>query len=490
LALMAVQYLLHVHQLRALEREIGEVATSVGENLIKKTVWFVSASDEAREIGRRIERRVLGSEAIQTSDVHLMTVVAPGSELEILAEPDEVSPPGEFATGEGGVVLKTARTWRWTSTGDGGAGDPSGQELHGLLTQELEHQEGLIHIKVEAVVGDPDHMLVITDEAGEEERIPIPVSPTVQVVRRTMSQGLLASGALLLVGLTAAGVLSRRVTRPIRQLVSGAEAVGRGELGIQVPVVSAGEVGELEAAFNDMSLRLADLEMERERWRAREHLAQLGDLARGLGHTLRNPLNTLGLAVEELASGDAPDSDRLVTLARGQIRRIDRWLRSFLALGAGEEAQDELVDLEGLVQSVALEAIQQGARVRSVGPATSVTVRAVPGALRAALANLIENAVDASPAGGEVVVTVASEGASAVVRVEDEGDGLPEEVRDRLFKPHLTTKVGGSGMGLFLARELVVSMHGGSLELADGVDGGTVATIRLPRTPDLAGEQG
>jgi signal transduction histidine kinase len=57
---------------------------------------------------------------------------------------------------------------------------------------------------------------------------------------------------------------------------------------------------------------------------------------------------------------------------------------------------------------------------------------------------------------------------------------LPDAVRERLFSPHVTTKIGGSGMGLFLARQLVVGMHGGTLELVDGVDGGTVATIRLP----------
>ena len=68
----------------------------------------------------------------------------------------------------------------------------------------------------------------------------------------------------------------------------------------------------------------------------------------------------------------------------------------------------------------------------------------------------------------------------AVVSVIDRGPGLPDEVRQRLYSPHVTTKVGGSGMGLFLARQLVVGMHGGELEIDDGEVGGTVAVVRLP----------
>jgi signal transduction histidine kinase len=265
----------------------------------------------------------------------------------------------------------------------------------------------------------------------------------------------------------------------LRSLAEGAEALGRGDLGFQVPVSASGEVGDLQRAFNTMSARLAELEAEREMWQEREHLAQLGDLSRGLAHTLRNPLHTLGLAVEELATGEQERQDLVVT-SRAQIRRIDRWLRSFLALGAEEVAEPEVTDLGGLVRAVALESVQQGAEVRVEGGEGEMRVRVVPGAVRAALANLIENATEVSPEGEPVLVTITVEGLETVVRVVDVGPGLPEDVRERLFSPHVTTKVGGSGMGLFLARQLVVGMHGGSLEIVDGAEAGTIATMRLP----------
>jgi signal transduction histidine kinase len=235
-----------------------------------------------------------------------------------------------------------------------------------------------------------------------------------------------------------------------------------------------------------MSSRLATLEAERARWLEREHLAQLGDLSRGLAHTVRNPLNTLGLAVEELAR-DRSDEASLVATARAQIRRIDRWLRSFLALAAGEAAAAETIDLRSLVSDVALEAIQDGASVDLHIEDDELPIRVVPTALRAAVANLVENAVEASPVGITAEVEVRLDGPDAVVTVADHGPGLPEEVRSRLFSPHVTTKAGGSGMGLFLARQLIVGMHGGRLEMTDGAAGGTVAEVRL-RVLDNDGE--
>jgi signal transduction histidine kinase len=265
----------------------------------------------------------------------------------------------------------------------------------------------------------------------------------------------------------------------LRGLADGAEAVGRGELGIQVPVTGAGEVGELQRSFNSMSARLAELESERDRWREREHLAQLGDLSRGLAHTVRNPLNTLGLAVEELASETGSRGDLVIT-ARSQIRRIDQWLRSFLALGAEDAAEPAIEDLADITRAVVLESVQQERAVEIDHADDFVPVKVVATAVRAALANLLENASDVTPDGEVVRVEILSQSDFGVVRITDRGPGLPEDVRKRLYEPHVTTKVGGSGMGLFLARQLVVGMHGGKLEVEDHPDGGTIATVKLP----------
>jgi signal transduction histidine kinase len=336
-----------------------------------------------------------------------------------------------------------------------------------------------VQVHVESVEEGGQRFLLVRGMPGWEKRVAIPPIHSERVVAETIRRGLGATALLLAAGLAAAALFAHRFTGPLRRLAAGADALARGGLGTQVVSSGGGEVGELEHAFNRMSARLAELEGERQAWLAREHLAELGDVARGLAHTLRNPLHTLGLVVEELASSESGGNE-LVGTARAQIRRIDGWLRSFLSLGAGGAAQPGSLDLADLARDVALEAAQCGGAVRVATPEIAVRAWAVGPSLRAAVANLVANGLEASPPGAEVTIEVAAEAGAAVLRVLDRGRGVPDEVRARLFAPHVTTKADGSGMGLFLARQLVVSGLGGALSLAPRPGGGTIAELRLP----------
>jgi len=474
LALTAAQWWLHLRQLRAVEAELGAVAASVGKDILQfgpevlmpglnhathGMVWVDGGEIDGAQTHHVVRR-----------DVHV-AVIPEGSDSELAQRITErvirTLPEGEGETCADEIRLRAERI------------EVKTDETFEIIdeTSGVEQENRFI---LQVVVDDEaaERHLVIQNEDGDLQKIPIPVEPAVQTFRSTMQRGAAVSGVLLVLGLVGAGVLANRVTRPLRGLADGAEAVGRGELGIQLPVTGAGEVGELQRSFNTMSARLAELESERDRWREREHLAQLGDLSRGLAHTVRNPLNTLGLAVEELAS-DAGDRDDLVVTARSQIRRIDQWLRSFLALGAEDAAEPALEDLADITRAVVLEAVQQGRAVDIEYADDPVPVTVVGTAVRAALANLLENASDVTPAGETVSVEIRSCGEHGVVRITDRGPGLPDDVRKRLYEPHVTTKVGGSGMGLFLARQLVVGMHGGELGVEDHPDGGTIAIVKL-----------
>lgn len=488
LALMAVQWWLHARQLRAIESELGGIATSVGKEILSgETAFFgpsIAPGDKGLPniVGVDIDSTDAIAEIAQPPvpgklDAHVQVVVVPKKAGPQVSQRIGRSVVRHGSTLEGGEVVE--ETIDWVVEADDmefvGENEPAGAgheaaEAPGVRRLVLRVEDGTVREERFLVVSEDEHPL---------HRIPIPVAPTIERIQGTMRRGVAVGGLLLVAGLFASAVLSRRLTRPLRMLAEGAEAVGRGDLGVQVPVSASGEVGDLQRSFNRMSERLAELEAERDRWQQREHLAQLGDLSRGLAHTLRNPLHTLGLAVEELAGGEG-DRQSLVATSRAQIRRIDRWLRSFLALGAEEVAEPVAIDLGDLVQAVALESVQQGAEVRIESADETLVARVVPGALRAALANLVENATDASPEGEPVLVRIAREDEEALVTVTDSGPGLPDEVRRRLFSPHVTTKVGGSGMGLFLARQLVVGMHGGRLEVSDRNGGGTVASVYLP----------
>jgi signal transduction histidine kinase len=225
-----------------------------------------------------------------------------------------------------------------------------------------------------------------------------------------------------------------------------------------------------------MSARLAELDRENRRLAENERLSELGEVARGLAHTLRNPLNALGLSIEELAAGGEPGrAAELAESSRRQIRRMDGALRSFLALASAPAAEPEPVDLAALAREVALEALQDaGGRVRiEVEAAEPIVIAAVAAEAKAIVQALVVNACEASPSGGRVTVQVGrDEDGRARLRVEDEGPGVAAAVRDRLFAPHVTTKPHGSGMGLFLARRLAAGRYGGEIALADRPAGG------------------
>jgi len=481
LALVAVQWWLQSRQLAGLHRELVAVAASVGEGLILGESAAVPRSPGGAA-------RVMRSEDAVTTVTGAGELVAAGAPVWVERRSGGAV-GGEGAAGEQGVTFHKVFVRHAQAPGA-----PAGAEGHATVevpegrafafaTGDSAEQ---IELKVVAEGDRREHVLIVRSAPGVERRIAIPAAPAERVLRSTFRSGLLASGFLLLAGIGGAALLAHRVTRPLRALAGGVEAVGMGGLGTTVPVSGAGEIGDLERRFNTMSTRLAALEREKEAWTAREHLAELGALARGLAHTLRNPLNTLGLAVEELAERSGGEPSPLAATARHQIRRIDRWLLSFLALGSGRAAAPEEVDLVELVRSLALEMTQEGASL-SVAAAEPVVVRAVPGALRAALLNLVENAVQASPAGAEVRLAVERSGDAARVTVSDRGAGVPPEVRARLFTPHVTTKAGGAGMGLFIARQIVEAGHRGSLTLADAPGGGTVAEVRLPLEPPAGG---
>jgi signal transduction histidine kinase len=488
LALMALQWWLYARQLRSIEDEVTRVATTVGTRVLtaERAIFGDVFLHGAQSLWVDVDGHAKIVE--QAEDT---TVSDSDTDVQIVRVPDPSQPSAVETDGRRVIRKEFVRP----------IGDSGTEKIEWVIeTREIDHPDGEIidghshdattlevlpeNVRklVVAVEDDEKHLdryLVVREDDEAVHRIPIPVSPAVSQVQDTMREGAMMGGGLLIVGLFASAVLSRRLARPLKTLAEGTEALGRGDLGYQVPVSATGEVGDLQRAFNLMSARLAELEAERDLWQEREHLAQLGDLSRGLAHTLRNPLHTLGLAVEELASGRG-ERQHLVATSRVQIRRIDRWLRSFLALGAEEAAEPEPTDLGELVRAVALESVQQGAEVRVARGEDTVRVNVVPGAVRAALANLIENATEVSPDGETVEVTIGVEDREAVVSIVDGGPGLPDAVRERLFSPHVTTKLGGSGMGLFLARQLVVGMHGGTLEMVDGDNGGTVATIRLP----------
>ncbi|MFQ5720465.1 MAG: ATP-binding protein [Acidobacteriota bacterium] len=271
--------------------------------------------------------------------------------------------------------------------------------------------------------------------------------------------------------------------------MSIAQEVCDGKLGVRAPETASGEVGEAIRSFNRMSARLQELDAAAREMRTQQHLGEIGEIGRGLAHTLRNPLNALGLSLEELAER-APDgdaSDELVESARRQIRRMDHSIRSFLALASGGAGDLEPVNLRALVQDVVLEVLQDTRHRTPIeiepgaAGAAEPVIDGIGAELRAVVQALVVNAVEASPPGSAVRLrlTPAGRGERIGLEIDDAGAGLPPEVRERLFTPHTTTKATGSGMGLFLAHRIATGWYAGRLEIRDRVPRGSTAVLEL-----------
>ena len=375
---------------------------------------------------------------------------------------------------------------------EGGAGD--GDQRLDLLRGQNATAVFTYQLKVN---GPGDHSALHIQGPAGGRLIPIPAVGVHQAVEETSQRLFMGTAIILLVGLVIAALVAHRVTAPLRGLAATARSVGAGQFGALAPEQGSGEVRDAILSFNKMSVHLKELDETARSLRAREHLFELGEIARGLAHSLRNPLNALGLSLEGLAAR-APDdvkADELAQGARRQIRRVDAAVRSFLALASEGGGQVSRVDLHKLVQDVALEASQDtGRKVRLdvKAPPESLCIAGVEAELRAVVQALVVNAVEASPPGGRVEVTLVADedGAGARLEIADEGPGLPAEVRARLFTPHITTKASGSGMGLYLAQRIASNRYRGGIRLHDRAEGGTQAVLTLDSREERQDESG
>ncbi len=306
----------------------------------------------------------------------------------------------------------------------------------------------------------------------------------------------------LVCALTVGGLgwlLQTRVLRPVRELRAAAVRLSRGELDTEVPGAVPDELGDLAATFRGMAGRLRqgrqELELQVEQ-RSREvlrsaRLAQLGTLAAGIAHEINNPLASIvtcsdGLLRELDRGSSTPQSlrDYLQILQKEAMRARDITVR-LLHFARHDEPRREAVDLlheareVGAMFAHQLQDRQVTLRCESAAE-PSPTFVGDPAEWRQVLFNLLRNALDASPAGACITITVQAHGDGIRLQVRDQGPGIPVADVDRIFEPFYTTKAPGLGTGLGLPIVLrIVEAHGGRIRVDDGAPG-AVFTIDVP----------
>jgi signal transduction histidine kinase len=302
---------------------------------------------------------------------------------------------------------------------------------------------------------------------------------------------------LLTLGLCGAGggLLGGWVlTTGVRRAVERTETRLRGTAARLRTVVPAADPGRDPAEWVDESVAavLDRLEQtERNALRA-EQLAWVGQMAAGIAHEVRNPLAAIKILVQSAADPvrEVPFGARDLSVLEREITRLEGIVSGFLDFARPPEPDKTQVELRPLLDQVAAglraRADLQRVAVEIDTPADPVTLHADPNQLRQLVYNLLYNALDAQPRGGHVRLAAEAAGGAAEVRVEDRGGGLPAGLGDRIFEPFVSTKSAGMGLGLSICRR-VAEAHGGSIRAADRAGGGTVFTVRLPRSLPAAG---
>ncbi|MEO3871171.1 DUF4153 domain-containing protein [Nonomuraea sp. B12E4] len=271
-------------------------------------------------------------------------------------------------------------------------------------------------------------------------------------------------------------VLAMGMTKPLRQMASAAQTIAKGRYTLRVSATSRDEVGELARAFNAMAADLGEVDRQRR------------ELIANVSHELRTPITGLRAVLENVVDGvSAPDPGTMRT-ALAQTERLGRLVTQLLDLSRLDSGtrliELEAIELAPLIEQAVREAglAREDVTIRPSVPADLV-VRADPDLLAQVLANLLDNAVRHSPPEGVVTVTGAAEGPGVRMAVADQGPGIPESARGRVFERFSRLDAGraadsgGAGLGLAIVKE-IVELHGGSVRIDDRV--GCHMVVDLP----------
>ena len=320
--------------------------------------------------------------------------------------------------------------------------------------------------------------------------IPLPRDQMNAAVERLERQMILSTLFILGVGLVLAALLAKRLMRPVRELSKAAEALSKGELGTQIDDRSRIGSSELQSSvdtFNMMSRDLADMQKQNQALQANAHYKELGYISSGLAHSIRNPLNTLGLTIEQIVESPT-DSNRssLVESAYRQIKRIDDWVKTFMTFALGADAKTQNIDIQDIIHNIQLEAkqLRQDVTIETSLP-ENTHVEGIEAELHAIFQSLLINAVEVSPANGTVSLAIEQDNGGINCLISDQGPGIEPEMQESLFIPHKTTKSKGSGMGLYMAQKLAENRYTGSIELAKSDEQGTEIAMYLNRKRQL-----
>ena len=279
------------------------------------------------------------------------------------------------------------------------------------------------------------------------------------------------------------------LNKPITNLLNDRKVIERGEISYITPSGKKIWLGLTLSPLKDSAGRtigqiliftdLTQLKAFESQMQLRARLSSLGELSAGIAHELRNPLGVIAgytkLLSKKLDSSLTPTVDAISR----EIIVMDRIISDFLSFAKPAELNISDIDLKTIIENCVTAVTGERGNIK-----LNLDINGLPVIkgdevfLRQAFTNLIQNAVEAMPQGGELAINASSKGDFLDVAISDAGHGIAENIMDKIFLPFFTTKENGTGLGLAIVHKIVVS-HGGNI-FVDSSDKGTTFRIRFP----------
>ncbi len=288
----------------------------------------------------------------------------------------------------------------------------------------------------------------------------------------------LLCGSIL--GLGLAYWISHKFNQPLQKLSLGYDQISQGKFEHHLKPEGVAEMRQVMQGFNQMTDRLAEFTAQERQLQEKSHLAEIGEVTRGIAHALRNPLHTIGLALERIMSGK-PEQAALEQGIRNKLKHMDKTIQSLLTLTATGVDRQQQVQVKGLLQDIILEIKMAASKPIQFDYdiAPELAIRGSETELRSILHTLIINAVEASSDNQTIKIQTQSTSNQLSIQVLDQGNGIADSIQHQLFEPHITTKAEGTGMGLYIAKRLANLFYGGDIQLENRQPTGCIATFSI-----------
>ncbi|MBI5846503.1 MAG: HAMP domain-containing protein [Nitrospirae bacterium] len=278
-----------------------------------------------------------------------------------------------------------------------------------------------------------------------------------------------------------------KVMRPVVELREGAERIGKGEFGHRIEIASKDEIGELSVGFNKMAANLGKMRSMEERLYQSERLAAIGKFAAGIAHEINNPIgNVIGIAKLRLRNTEDPAAREDLESIIKDSGRCANIIKDLLVYSRQSSPKKEMTSLTFLIDG-AIKTVMNQANSKQIEIVREIDtglqdIIVDPLQMSQVLSNILLNAIQSIESSGSITIrTAVISDNMAEISISDNGIGIKDEIKDKIFYPFFTTKAVGEGTGLGLAISYgIVQNHGGEIIAESGKGNGSTFRIRLP----------